>query len=131
MTEPTFKAAVRHNRARAGDPITVVLTVENPGPDVIFVPDPRRGGGSLVLRLKLPSGEERVITMGDPPYAHGVKPQHINLRTPPNEKQTIDFELGPIAPISAPGRYALILEYAWKPGAQWRSPEIGFTVQAR
>ena len=92
----------------------------------VIVREHTTSGDGLVTALEL----LRVITMGDPPYGGGVKPDLVNLRTPPREKQTIDFELGEIAPISAPGRYTLILEYAWKQGERWRSPELSFTVQA-
>jgi hypothetical protein len=46
----------------------------------------------------------------------------------PGEGVDIDFDLGLHVPLSAPGAYKLVLEYTWRPGQMWRSPELGFTL---
>lgn len=128
-TAPIFHAAVRPAVAAPGEPVTVEITVENPGSEVLHVPDPRPGGTFLVLDLTLPSGQKQSITVG-PPLQGGVRPRLVNIRVLPRQKAVIDFDLAERAPISAPGVYKMTLAYTWKPGEVYRSPELTFTIKA-
>lgn len=125
---PTFQSSVRPAVASAGEPVIVQISVKNPGPEMLHVPDPRTGGEFLRLVLRLPSGEERRIVVG-PPTEGGVQALLANMRVLSGQTGVIDFDLGERAPIGAPGSYKLSLEYAWRPGEVYRSPELSFTIK--
>ena len=112
-----------------GASITVVITVKNPGDQVLPVADPRPGGGSLVLRVTPPGGPEQVTPMGV--LVGGARAQLVNLQVLPGKSADIDFELGLYTPLDKPGPYKLVLDYTWKPGQTWRSPEMGFALDPK
>jgi hypothetical protein len=126
---PSFRADVQPLKAGAGEPVTVKLTVTNHGRAMLYVPDPRSGGHALQLRLAMPTGEVRTVNVGDRPG--GVKSRLVNIGVRPKASETVRFDLGERAPIGAPGKYVLSLDYVWKPDQHWRSPELTFQVTAR
>lgn len=140
-TAPVFTAAVAPARARVGErcsglgvasmcrAIFVTITVKNPSREVLAVADPRPGGGSLVLRLTPPGGNEQVATVEQ--RVGGARPQLVTLQVPPGDRTDIELELGRYVPLEVPGAYKLVLEYAWRPGEVWRSPELGFALDPR
>ena len=114
-----------------GQRVQLVLWVTNQEKELVTVADPRRGGDSLRLSLRLPDGEERSFTTGEALRAPGVKQILVGMRVPPGVRQNFEFDLAKLVTLDQPGRYLLKLEYTWKAGEQaWHSAEMPFSIAA-
>ena len=135
LVEPEIHAQVRPTTVAAGASPTLLVTVKNHGKGFLFVPDPERGGDALQVHLTPPGGAEIVVSPGTVAGSNvgGVaRPTLASAKVLPGETTTFDFELAALAPIAAPGRYVIVVDYAWSPGApRWRSPALAFTVTPR
>jgi hypothetical protein len=127
-SEPEIRAAIHPATVASGKTSTLTMTVVNRGTGILLVPDPRRGGDSLTFHLHPPSGEDRTFTTGSANRTGGVRPMLVNLKVLLGEPATFDLELASLTQIAAPGRYTLVVEFAWSPGRTFRSPELAFTV---
>jgi len=114
-----------------GERVQLVLWITNQGKELVTVADPRRGGDSLQIWLKLPDGEECSFTTGEALRAPGVKQVLVGMRLPPGVRQNFEFDLAKLTSLNEPGRYQLRLHYTWKAGEQaWHSPEMPFSITA-
>jgi hypothetical protein len=114
-----------------GERAQLVLWITNRSKELVTVEDPRRGGDSLRLKLRLPSGDERSFTTGEALSAPGVKQVLVPARLPPGVRQNFEFDLAQLTDLSQPGRYVLRLQYTWKSGEPaWHSLEMLFTITA-
>lgn len=114
-----------------GERVQLVLWITNRQTELLAVADPRRGGDSLRLRLRLPNGEERSFTSGEALSAPGVRQIPGDMRLPPGVRQNFEFDLAKLTDLTKPGRYVLKLEYTWRSGEEvWRSDEMPFSIVA-
>ncbi|MFS8087195.1 MAG: hypothetical protein ACMG6H_16295, partial [Acidobacteriota bacterium] len=60
-----IKSALGKKSFVLGERVSLMVYVANTGAEVLPVADPRRGGDSLHLRLRLPDGQERAFTTGE------------------------------------------------------------------
>lgn len=126
---PLLTASVKPQKTRIGKPIFVKITAKNPGSEIVRVEDPRPGTGALVFEVTLPGGKEQTVRMGV--LQPGTKAQVVNMSVLPGTSVDIDFELSGFFPLDLVGDYKLVLEYTWKPGTLWRSPELTFTREPK
>src|SRR5437016_5885779 len=131
ITNLKIEARLGNKSFALGERAQLVLWITNRGKELVTVNDPRRGGDSLRLWLRPPSGEERSFTTGEALRAPGVKQIAVGMRLPPGVRQNFEFDLAKLTDLSEPGRYVLRLEYTWQSGKQaWHSTEMPFSITA-
>jgi hypothetical protein len=131
-TRLKIEATLGKKSIALGQRVQLVLWITNQGRELVTVADPRRGGDSLRLWLRLPNGEERSFTTGEALRAPGVKQVLVGMRVPSGVRQNFEFDLAQLATLDQPGRYVLKLEYTWKAGEQaWHSAEMPFLITTR
>lgn len=115
-----------------GERTPLLLQVTNTGTQVLPVADPRRGGDSLNIWLRMPDGHEENFTTGEALREPGVPEILVDMRIPPGRQQIFEFDLAALTSLRQTGRYTIKLVYVWKTGEQpWRSGEIPFAITAR
>jgi hypothetical protein len=123
---PEISAVMRPDRIAAGSDAGIVLTMTQRGRGKRVVPHPLASTEALVLRVRLPSGEERIMRI--PSTRAGVPPRKANATLHPGVAQTFGLSLAAFLPKVTAGSYCIDIEYEWAPGHVWRSSALSLTV---